>query len=197
VRGVALVISGPSGVGKGTIGRRLRERRPELVWSVSWATRAARGDERDGVDYHFVDHATFEAEREGGGFLESFEVYGDLKGTPRRPVIEALDAGRDVLIEVDVQGALAVKAALPEALLVFVKAPSRAAQEERLVERAGDDPNQLEALDIRLAAAEAEERLADRFDAVVVNDDLERAVAEVAGILDGRRSGPESGPEGK
>ena len=127
----------------------------------------------------------FERLRTEGGFLEAFEVYGDLKGTPRGPVEAHLAAGDDVVLELDVQGALAVRDAFPDALLVFVRPPSREAQRTRLVERDGlTDPENLAR---RLAKADAEEAMADRFDAVVVNDDLSRAVAEVAAILSARR----------
>jgi guanylate kinase len=187
-RGVLLVLAGTSGAGKGTIGRALRARYPELRWSVSWATRPMRPGEQDGVDYHFRTRDEFLALRDAGGFLESFDVYGDLKGTPRGPVEQWLAAGDDVLLEIDVQGALNVKEALPEAVLVFVKTATREEQRRRLEDRGHDRP---EAIERRLAEAETEERVAtQRFDHVVVNDELERAVDEVAGILIDRRSGP-------
>jgi guanylate kinase len=185
-RGVLLVLAGTSGAGKGTVGRLLLAREPTLRWSVSWATRPARPGEVEGVDYHFRTREEFERLRDAGGFLESFDVYGDLKGTPRGPIETWLAAGDDVLLEVDVQGALRVKEALPEALLVFVKAPSREEQRRRILDRGHDSP---EAVERRLAEAETEERIADEyFDAVVVNDVPERAADEVAGILAGRRS---------
>jgi guanylate kinase len=133
--GVLLVLSGPSGVGKGTVGRALRAREPNLVWSVSANSRAPRPGEVDGVDYHFVSREEFERLRDAGGFLEWFEVYGQLKGTPRAPVEQALVEGRDVLLEIDVQGALAVRERFPAALLVFLRSPDAAEQEARL--RAG------------------------------------------------------------
>jgi guanylate kinase len=182
------VLAGTSGAGKGTIGRMLLAAEPSLHWSVSWATRPARPGEVDGVDYHFRTHDEFERLRDAGGFLESFDVYGDLKGTPREPIERWLAAGEDVLLEVDVQGALRVKQALPEALLVFVQTRTREEQRRRLLERAHDTP---EAIELRLARAEEEERIAaEHFDAVVINDDPERAAAEVAGILAARRSEP-------
>jgi guanylate kinase len=151
------------------------------VWfSVSATTRPRREGEVDGKDYLFLDRDEFERVRAAGGFLEWFEVYGDLYGTPRGPVDEHLAAGDDVLLEVDVQGALAVREKYPDAVLVFVKAPSRDEQRRRLLERGQDDP---EAVERRLAVAEAEEGAADRFDAVVVNDDADRAAREVAAIL--------------
>lgn len=185
-RGVLLVLAGTSGAGKGTIGTRLRASDPDLHWSVSWTTRARREREQEGVDYHFVTRDEFEALRDAGGFLEWFEVYGDLKGTPIAYVREELEAGHDVMLEVDVQGALAVKRALPEALLVFVRAPSRAEQRRRLEARGSETE---ESVARRLDRAEAEERIgAEDFDAVVVNDQVERATAEVAAILRARRT---------
>jgi len=152
---------------------------------VSATDRAARPDEVDGRDYHFVSRDAFEALRDRGGFLEWFEVYGDLKGTPRDPIEEHLAAGDDVLVEVDVQGALAIREQLPDAFIVFVKAPSRAEQRQRLLDRgAAADPASLER---RLDQTAAEERLADRFDAVVVNDNIDRAVDTILELLEARR----------
>jgi guanylate kinase len=178
------VIAGPSGVGKGTIIRRLRERVPDLWFSVSANTRPRRPGEREGVDYLFTTREEFEALRDAGGFLEWFDVYGDLKGTPRAPVEEHLAAGDDVLLEVDVQGAFAVRDAYPDAVLVFVKPPTPAELRRRIESRGVDDPAEIER---RLAAAAAEEARAGDFDAVVVNDEIDRAAAEVAGILATRR----------
>ena len=178
------MLAGPSGVGKGTIVRKLLERDPHLWLSVSATTRSRRDGEVDGKDYVFLDRHEFERIRDEGGFLEWFDVYGDLYGTPRCSVEAHLAAGDDVLLEVDVQGALAVREKYPDAVLVFVKAPSREEQRRRLLDRGQDDP---EAIDRRLARAEEEEQAADRFDAVVVNDDADRAAREVAAILGAHR----------
>jgi guanylate kinase len=178
------VIAGPSGVGKGTVVHKLLEREPRLWFSVSANTRDRRPGEQDGVDYRFMTRAEFEALRDQGGFLEWFDVYGDLKGTPREPVEQHLAAGDDVLLEVDVQGALRVRERYPDAVLVFVKPPSREEQRRRIAERGDADEADVER---RLAAAEAEEAHAAEFDAVVINDDVDTAVAEVAGILNTRR----------
>jgi guanylate kinase len=152
---------------------------------VSVTDRAPRPDEIEGRDYHFVSRDTFEQLRDDNGLLEWFEVYGDLKGTPRTPIEEHLAAGDDVLVEVDVQGALAIRDRFPDALIVYVKAPSRAVQRQRLLDRGGGaDPERLER---RLDQTDAEERLADRFDAVVVNDDVPRAVDEILQLLHKRR----------
>ena len=186
-RGVLIVLAGTSGAGKGTLGRRLLERDPALAWSVSWTTRPPRPDERPGVDYHFVSREEFEAVRDAHGFLEWFDVYGDLKGTPRQFVDDALAAGHDVLLELDVHGSLAVREQIPDALLVFVRTPSREEQRRRLEARGTDDP---EAMERRLARAADEEQIAEeRFDAVIVNDDLGRATAELAAIVEARRQG--------
>lgn len=187
VLAVLLVLTGPSGVGKGTVGKALLDRDPALSWSVSATTRAPRDGEVDGIDYHFVTRDTFERLRDAGGFLEWFEVYGQLKGTPTAPVEAQLAAGHDVLLEIDVQGALAVRARYPEALLVFLRAPDPAVQEARLRARGSDDPEQIQT---RLETAAREEAMSGQFDAVVVNADLGRAVDEVAAILALRRSGP-------
>jgi guanylate kinase len=186
---VLLVVAGPSGVGKGTIVRELVRTRPGIWLSVSATTRPPRPNEVDGRDYRFVDREQFEQLQVEEGFLEAFEVYGKRYGTPLAPLVQHLDAGEDVVLEIDVQGALAVRKEFPDAVLVFVRPPSRAEQRRRLVEREashpGFDPASLEP---RLAAADAEEALADRFDHVIVNDDVNRATAEVAAILEGSRN---------
>jgi guanylate kinase len=179
------VIAGPSAVGKGTVIRKLLEREPDLWFSVSANTRERRPGEQEGVDYLFVSREHFEALRDAGGFLEWFEVYGDLKGTPREPVERHLAAGDDVLLELDVQGALAVKEQYPDACLVFLRPPSPEEQRRRIEARGDTDEADVQR---RLAAAAAEEALADRFDAVVVNDDVDTAVTGVAGILAARRT---------
>jgi len=177
---VLVVIAGTSGAGKGAIVAALRQRFPELWYSVSATSRPPRPGEIDGRDYFFMTREAFERLRDEGGLLEWFEVYGELKGTPRLPVTERLDRGEDVLLEVDAQGALAVRAAVPDATLVFVRAPSRDEQRRRLTERPNEEGVDVEA---RIAAADWEESVASEFDVVVVNDDLDRAVEEVAAIL--------------
>jgi guanylate kinase len=157
---------------------------------VSATDRPPRTGEVDGVDYRFLSTEEFARLRDEGGFLECFDVYGDLKGTPRAPVEAHLAAGDDVLIEVDVQGALAIRRTLPDAVLVFVRPPSREVQRERLRARDPDaDPADLER---RLAAATAEESNEASFDAVVVNDDVERVVDELEALLSGPRSDREA-----
>ena len=153
--------------------------------SLSATTRPSRPGEQDGVDYVFLDRATFEKWQENGEFVESFEVFGHFYGTPKRPMEDHLAAGDDVLLEIDVQGAMAVRRTFPDAVLVFLRPPSREVQRERLVARAGDP---LDTIERRLAKADAEEAMAGEFDLVVVNDDLEAAIAQVAAILEARRT---------
>jgi guanylate kinase len=152
---------------------------------VSATTRPARPGEVEGHDYLFLDRATFEKWQEAGEFVESFEVFGHCYGTPRRLLLEHLDAGDDVILEIDVQGAMAVRKAFPQAVLVFLRPPSREVQRERLLARAGDA---LDTIERRLAKADGEEAMAAEFDLIVVNDDLEAAVAQVAAILEARRT---------
>ncbi len=172
----------------------LCRREPGLWLSVSATTRPPRPGEVNGRDYLFLDPAAFDKWEEHGDFVESATVYGRRYGTPRRALEEHLAAGDDVLLEIDIQGALAVQAAFPEAVLVFLRPPSRQVQGQRLEGRAADDATEIAR---RLAQAEAEEAMAARFDHVVVNDELETAVAEVAAILAGHRTprGPGPSPE--
>lgn len=184
-----VVIAGPSGAGKGTIVRRLLEREPALWCSVSATTRPPRSGEVDGRDYWFVTAEEFQHRFDAGDFLEAFDVYESRYGTPRGPIVERLAAGGDVVAEVDVQGALAIRAAFPTALLVFLTAPSRDIQRRRLHDRDPDADRAV--LAARLAQAEAEEALAEQFDAVVVNDDLDQTVDEILDLV-ARRPRPPS-----
>jgi guanylate kinase len=173
------VIAGPSGVGKGSIASALCRRLPNLWLSRSWTTRPVRDGEPADA-YVFVDREAFDARIEAGGFLEWAEVFGHRYGTPWPEPPE----GHDVLLEIDVQGAGQVRVRHPQAVVVFIEAPSRAAQEARL--RGRGDREELIAR--RLAAAPDEERVGRALaDHVVVNDDLSRAIEEVAAILESRR----------
>jgi guanylate kinase len=185
-RGRLFVLSGPSGVGKSTVLQEIRRLVPELWYSVSATTRGMRPGEIDGVNYHFLNDEQFAELVATGQLLEWAHFAGNHYGTPRVPVEQRLAAGDDVLLEIDVQGALAVRKRYPDALLVFVHPPSREEQRARLLKRGQDGPEQIER---RLAAAAAEEELAGTFDFVVVNDDVDRAAGEVAAILASRRAG--------
>jgi guanylate kinase len=152
--------------------------------SVSVTTRAPREGEVDGVDYHFVDQPTFRGMVESGELLEWAEFAGNLYGTPRDPVIEQVAQGKVVVLDIEVQGALQVKSKVPDALLVFLVPPSFEALEKRLRGRGTDDDR---AVERRLRAAREEMAQQDAFDAVVVNDDLERCTAEVLDLVERAR----------
>ncbi|BBZ04763.1 guanylate kinase [Mycolicibacterium chitae] len=180
--GRVIVLSGPSAVGKSTIVRCLRDRVPELYFSVSATTRAARPGEVDGVDYHFVTPAAFQDLIDRGELLEWADIHGGLhrSGTPAEPVRAAMQAGRPVLIEVDLAGARAVKQTLPAATSVFLAPPSWAVLESRLVGRGTESA---EVIARRLATAREEIAAQGDFDAVVVNSELETACAELVSLL--------------
>lgn len=176
------MLAGPSGVGKGSVVSALQKLDPGIWVSVSWATRGRRPAEVDGVHYVFVDDERFAAEAAAGGFLESAQYAGHHKGTPRGPVEERLAAGVPVLLEIDVQGARLVRAAMPEALLVFLAPPSIEELTRRLVGRGTDDAAGIQE---RLAIARAEMVASGEFDAVIVNDDVERAAARLLALIRG------------
>jgi guanylate kinase len=180
-----VVLSGPSAVGKSTVVRCLRDRVPDLHFSVSVTTRAPRPGEVDGVDYSFVTREQFQELIDADALLEWAEIHGGLhrSGTPARPVRAAVAAGRPVLIEVDVAGARAVKAAMPEAVSVFLAPPSWAELEARLVGRGTETP---EVMARRLDTARAALAAKGDFDQVVVNSDLESACSELVSLLVGR-----------
>jgi len=178
-QGRMLVISGPSGSGKSTICQRLLEDE-RVVFSVSATTRPMRRGEVDGGDYRFVDKARFRQLIAEGAFIEWAEVHGNLYGTLRKPVEEALAAGRVCLIEIDVQGGAQLKALELPGTYVFIAPPSMEELEERLVGRGTDAPDVVER---RLQKAREEMLARDRYDFVVVNDRLDDAVAEVRGLL--------------
>jgi guanylate kinase len=183
------VISGPSGVGKGTVVRLLLRSRPDLMFSVSATTRRPRPGEIDGLHYRFVSDREFDAMVEEGAFLEWAEIFGHRSGTPAGPVEDALANGRDVLLEVDVQGARSVRGRAPGAVMVFLRPPSEEELARRLRSR-GTEAGP--ALDRRLAEARREMAEAGEFDHVVVNDRVEDAVAEVLAIIDGQRKGSDT-----
>ena len=183
------MLSGPSAVGKSTVVRRLRDEVPDLHFSVSATTRAPRPGEVDGQDYHFVSPERFQELIDSGQLLEWAEIHGGLhrSGTLSQPVLVAAEAGRPVLIEVDLAGARAVKNAMPDVLSVFLAPPDWESLRQRLVGRGTETP---EVMARRLATAEAELAAQGEFDAVVVNSQLESACAELLSLLVG--NAPES-----
>jgi guanylate kinase len=180
-----VVLSGPSAVGKSTVVRCLRDRIPELHFSVSVTTRAPRPGEVDGVDYTFVTAEQFQQLIDDGALLEWADIHGGLhrSGTPAEPIRRATSDGRPVLIEVDLAGARAVKQAMPEAITVFLAPPSWEVLESRL---SGRGTETAEAMARRLATARAELAAQGDFDVVVVNSELESACTELVSLLVGR-----------
>lgn len=179
-RGRLLVLSGPSGVGKSSVVTLLRERHPEIVFSVSVTTRRPRPGEIDGVHYHFIDDDTFDRMVAEGQLLEWAEFAGNRYGTPAAPVDDLLSAGRPVLLEIELQGARQVRRTAPEAAQVFLAPPSWETLVARLQGRNTEDP---EVIAARLATAKVELAAESEFDRTVVNDVVARAADEIAGLL--------------
>ena len=182
-RGHLYVIAAPSGAGKTSLVQALMQRRPGLSFSVSCTTRAPRSHEQDGRDYRFVSRVEFERLIQAGEFIEHADVFGNLYGTRRTTVESALAEGRDLILDIDWQGARQVRKRLPEAIQIFILPPSRAELEARLRKRATDSP---EAIARRLAESVSEMSHWREFDYVVVNREFDRALAELEAIIDGR-----------
>jgi guanylate kinase len=180
------VVSGPSGVGKSSVVAEVRRRCPRLFISTSVTTRAPRSGERPGEHYHYVDKATFAGMVERGELLEHAEYAGNFYGTPAGPVREALADGRHALLEIELQGARQVRAAMPQALLVMLVPPTWEVLHGRLTGRGTEDP---EMRDARLQTARTELEAVDEFDATVVNDDVRRAADELINLMVGTGSG--------
>jgi guanylate kinase len=185
--GLLLVLSAPSGAGKTTLARRFQALRPEAQFSVSVTTRPPRGEEREGVDYHFVGRDRFTALVGAGGFAEWAEVHGNHYGTRKSTVDESLAAGRIAIFDIDVQGGSQIQARWPrQAATVLVLPPSMGELERRLRGRSTDDDG---AITRRLAVAREEiARGAGRYDYLLVNDDLEKAVASLCAVVDFERA---------
>lgn len=178
--GILVVFSGPSGSGKGTVLARYFAAHPEAAFSVSATTRAPRPGEADGVNYHFVSRERFEEMIAQGEVLEYTQYNGNYYGSPAGPIREALEKGRDVVLEIEVEGAMQVRERFPEALLVFVLPPSFGELERRLTGRGTETPEQIAG---RLAAARREIALAPRYDYLLVNDRVEEAAQKLGEII--------------
>jgi len=184
-RGILFVVSSPSGGGKGTLIHRVLNSVACVSYSVSYTTRAPRSAEKDGVDYFFVTPARFEELVAGGEFLEWARVHGNLYGTSRAQVLREIAERRDIILEVDVQGAASVRKLLPDSVSIFIVPPSFEVLRERLLARGTDSPVELE---LRLRNAPVELRQYLSFDYVIVNDDIERAAAQLAAIIYAERA---------
>ena len=176
-----IILSAPSGGGKTTIKDRLLALRGDLAYSVSCTTRAPRPGEQDGRDYHFLSASEFLARQERGEFAESADVHGRLYGTLRSEVERALSAGRHVIMDIDVQGAAQFRRSFPESVLIFILPPSAEVLLDRLRAR---NTEKREALTSRLVSALVELRAVSSYHYVVVNDDVDRAVGNIAAIID-------------
>ncbi len=176
------VIAAPSGAGKTTLVQALLKKHPELRFSISYTTRPQRRNEADGVDYLFVDEATFKSLRAEGRMLESATVFDNLYGTSRTQVEEHLRAGDHVILEIDWQGARQVRESMPDCVTIFVLPPSLAELERRLRDRRTDSA---EVIERRLRDAVSDMSHWDEFDYVIINDDLDNAVADIESVLAG------------
>ena len=180
-KGLLLVISGPAGVGKGTINLSLISRNSDIRMSVSATTRQPRPGEIDGVHYFFKTEEEFQKMIESGAFLEYMRVFNThYYGTPKSFVEQELSEGRSVILEIDVQGAMRVKAAYPDAVLIFIAPPSMSELKSRLIHRGTESS---EAIDRRFETAYQEMKYIDRYDYVVVNDILDLAIARTEDII--------------
>ncbi|MBI3991319.1 MAG: guanylate kinase [Candidatus Omnitrophica bacterium] len=180
MRGNIIVISAPSGAGKTTLSQMLLKEDKSVVRSVSFTTRPVRSGEKDGKDYHFITQETFEGIKKKKGFLESEMVYGCYYGTPRRFVESELRKGRDVLLTIDVKGALQVRGKYPESILIFLVPPSIKDLRERLIKRASDSHYEIKK---RLEVARWELSQIKRYDYLIVNDNIKRALCQLKAIL--------------
>ena len=183
--GLLLVVSGPAGVGKGTLDKALMERNNRIKMSVSATTRAPRPGEVEGVHYFFKTEEEFKAMVDQGEFLEYMHVFGsNYYGTPRSFVEQHLANGYDVILEIDVQGAMKVKQAFPDAVLIFITAPSMSEIKSRLIGRGTESMEQVEK---RFATAFEEVKMIPRYDYVIVNDVVDKAVHHLEAILEAER----------
>ena len=184
-RGTLFVVSSPSGGGKGTLIRRMLECVDNLSYSVSYTTRGPRPNEQNGREYFFVDRATFDEMVASGDFLEWACVHGNFYGTSKKQIAEKTAAGIDMVLEVDVQGAASVRQLLMDSVSVFILPPSFEVLRQRLCARGTDTP---ESLEVRLRNAPAELRQYSSFDYVIINDEIERAVRQLASIIYAERA---------
>lgn len=175
------IISGPSAVGKGTIVKRIIEAEDDIHLSVSATTREPRPGEQDGVSYYFLTDDEFRSKIDASGFLEYASVHGHFYGTPKAPVLEKLKEGYDVILEIDVQGAMKVKESYPDGIFIFILPPSLEELRNRIVHRGTESEADIE---LRMGKAEAEMDYLSHYDYYVVNDDLEDAVASVCAIIE-------------
>ena len=179
-KGLLIVVSGPSGAGKGTICKELLEKHDDLFISVSATTRQPRAGEVDGVNYHFITKEDFIKRVEQKDFLEYAEVYGNYYGTPKSRVEEMIDSGKNVILEIDIQGALKVKENFKEGVFIFILPPSMEELKQRIIKRGSETP---ESLMRRFKSAYQEINYISKYNYAVVNDVVDVAVSKIEGII--------------
>jgi len=184
-RGILFVVSSPSGGGKGTLIQRVLNKVPNLSYSVSFTTRAPRNGELDGREYFFVTPEQFEQMVAANAFLEWAHVHSKLYGTARQQVIREISGGRDIILEVDVQGAASVRALMPDSVSIFILPPSYEVLKRRLQARGTDSPEELE---LRLRNAPAELKDYSAFEYLILNDDVDRAAEQMTAIVHAERA---------
>lgn len=183
-KGLLIVLSGPSAAGKGTVCKALLAKHPEIALSVSCTTRAPRCGEREGVNYFFKSETEFKRLIREDEFLEYAHVYGNYYGTPKSFVASKLEEGRDVMLEIDVQGALKAKKIFPDGVFIFLVPPSMEELERRIRGRATESEEQISE---RLSKAKSEMEHVERYDYVIVNDRIDRVVEEIESIIDAEK----------
>jgi guanylate kinase len=183
--GILFILSAPSGAGKSTLCRALRDRFPDLLYSISYTTRPPRKKERDGVDYHFITKDAFEAGIRQSRWAEWANVHGNYYGTSTEFLDGSIASGRDVLLDIDVQGTRQILKRYPDSVTIFIMPPSLDTLKKRLVNRGTDSPD---VIDVRLKNAQTEMIHKDFYEHVIVNDHLQDAVAELIALLENYRS---------
>ncbi|MHB1126154.1 MAG: guanylate kinase [Bacillota bacterium] len=190
-QGLLIVLSGPSGAGKGTLCQALLSVLPNLYYSISITTRHPRPGEREGINYFFAGREKFQQMLAEDEFLEWAEVYGNYYGTPRAPVEDQLRQGKDVILEIDIQGALQIKSKFSQGVFIFIVPPSLQELEKRIVKRDSDSP---EAIRRRLSSVTQEMCYLSEYDYVVVNDLVDAAVAKLLAIIQAEKCRPHRKP---
>jgi len=189
--GLLIVLSGPSGAGKGTLCKALREQMPELKYSISATTRAPRAGEVEGVNYYYITKEKFDEMLAQGEFLEWAKVYDNYYGTPKKQVMESLERGEDIILEIDIQGAMQIKKHYPKGVFIFILPPSIRELEKRITNRGTDSE---EVIKKRLSCVQEELAYVSEYDYVVINDEVQTAVEKLKAIIIAEKCRPQRKP---